>query len=276
MANWPLDRNSEKTAFYGDPFRSGFERDNIVKITPPWQMRYTDDNGRVTPVRQVAVHKRCSVSLQTVFNKLWDHYGRDQHNVEAAGLADFAGSYVRRNVRGSSSAISCHAFGAAIDLNPAQNQMNYDGNRGAMPDAVVQIFKSEGWYWGGDFKSRKDPMHFQAAHEGTPVVPDHPLEAEPAQVADTGEEGAADSPKPLYKSNLARAGAAIGAGGGLEVINEANSFAYGIANLKQNVNQLGVWGFITTHAGFVFGFIALCLAGYIIWKKFHDNKQAKQ
>ncbi len=279
LANWPLDRNAEKIAFYGDPFRAGFERDNIVTITPPWQMRFTDDSGNVSPVRGVRVHKKCSVSLQTVFNKLWDHYGRNQHNIEAAGLADFAGSYVKRNVRGSSSAISCHAFGAAIDLNPAQNQMNYDGNRGAMPDAVVQIFKSEGWFWGGDFKSRKDPMHFQAAHEGVPVVPDHPIEDRvPPEPQDGGEEQAVatDGPKPLYQSNLARAGAGIGVGGGLEVINEANNFAYGIANLKQNVNQLGVWGFIQAHAGFIFGVIAVCLAGYIIYKKYHDNKQAKQ
>lgn len=158
--------------------------------------------------------------------------------------------------------------------------MNYDGNKGAMPDAVVQCFKSEGWFWGGDFKSRKDPMHFQAAHEGTPVVPDHPLEdpVPPEPRMDGGEEQVADAdgPKPLYKSNLARAGAGIGVGGGLEVINEANNFAYGIANLKQNVNQLGAWGFIQAHAGFIFGIIALGLAGYIIYKKWHDNKQARK
>jgi hypothetical protein len=31
-----------------------------------------------------------------------------------------------------------------------------------MPLAVVEIFESEGWRWGGWFKKRPDSMRFQA------------------------------------------------------------------------------------------------------------------
>jgi hypothetical protein len=34
---------------------------------------------------------------------------------------------------------------------------------GKIPEWVVKAFKDEGWTWGGDFKSRKDLQHFQAA-----------------------------------------------------------------------------------------------------------------
>lgn len=281
MPSWPLDRNAEKVAFYGDPFRAGFERDNIVSITPPWRMRYTDDNGRVTPIREIRIHRLCAASLQRVLNNLWEHYGRDQHNIEAVGLADYAGAYVKRNVRGSSSAISCHAFGAAIDLDPKHNPMNTSGNRGSFPDAVINIFKQEGWYWGGDFKSRKDPMHFQAAHEGTPVVAgpiDGPVPPEPTDEPDganLGSVAAVEGPKPLWKSNLVRAGAGVGVGALGDAGYQATDVLNTAVNVKYSLTNLGVIELVSKHTSFFLMLIIAGLAGYIIWKKWHDNKGAK-
>lgn len=281
MPTWPLDRNAEKVAFYGDPFRAGFERDSIVSITPPWRMRYTDDNGRVTAIREIRIHKLCAASLLRVLNNIWEHYGRDQHNIEAIGLADFAGAYVKRNVRGSSSAISCHAFGAAIDLDPKHNPMNYNGNLGSFPRDVINYFKQEGWYWGGDFKSRKDPMHFQAAHEGTPVVAgpiDDPVPPEPTDEPDganLGSVAAVDGPKPLWKSNLVRAGAGVGVGALGDAGYQATDVLNTAVNVKYSLTNLGVIELVSKHTSFFLMLIIAGLAGYIIWKKWHDNKGAK-
>ena len=72
--------------------------------------------------------------------------------------------------------LSLHTWGIAIDINPATNRLGakrssppsssktvdrsvcYD-----MPAEFIAAFKAEGFFWGGDFKSPKDPMHFQLA-----------------------------------------------------------------------------------------------------------------
>jgi hypothetical protein len=48
----------------------------------------------------------------------------------------------------------------AIDLNPETNAL---GTAGDMSPRVVQVFRHFGFAWGGDFRRRPDPMHFQYA-----------------------------------------------------------------------------------------------------------------
>ncbi len=67
--------------------------------------------------------------------------------------------------------VSDHSFGGAIDINPLINpwvkggatHKRYDpevvSTLGAFSE-VVQIFKEEGWKWGGDWKNSKDWQHF--------------------------------------------------------------------------------------------------------------------
>jgi hypothetical protein len=69
-----------------------------------------------------------------------------------------AASYSNRNARGSNR-LSEHAYGRAIDINPGQNPMR--GNLVTdMPRNTSQIARAHGLVWGGDWKSKKDPMHF--------------------------------------------------------------------------------------------------------------------
>jgi hypothetical protein len=53
-----------------------------------------------------------------------------------------------------------HAFGAAIDLNAAANPL---GEQGSMDSRVIEVFEHFGFFWGGRFHGRPDPMHFQYA-----------------------------------------------------------------------------------------------------------------
>lgn len=71
--------------------------------------------------------------------------------------------------------VSNHAYGKAIDINPSLNPFikgDFVQPRGAIynpsiPGAIaegsqiVQLFKSKGWEWGGDWIDRKDYQHFQ-------------------------------------------------------------------------------------------------------------------
>lgn len=69
----------------------------------------------------------------------------------------YDGCCVIRPVRGSTSE-SLHAWGLAIDLNAAENELGTAGN---MDAGIIAAFKAHGFFWGGDFQHRKDPMHFE-------------------------------------------------------------------------------------------------------------------
>ena len=56
---------------------------------------------------------------------------------------------------------SAHSFGAALDVNPAQNPM-LGKLQTDLPKEVSAYAKSIGLGWGGDWTSVKDPMHFSA------------------------------------------------------------------------------------------------------------------
>lgn len=163
MSPWPLDTNAALIAFYGNPFSRMFSM-NLIPFFPNWQMVYKDDNGKVSQIRHFVVHKKCHESLSRIFSSIWSAYGQDQSKIEGVNLHWYGGCYAPRNVRGSSSKISCHGFAAALDIDPDHNAMNYN-HQSKMPKVVIDAFKAEGWSWGGDYHSRQDPMHFGAAHE---------------------------------------------------------------------------------------------------------------
>jgi hypothetical protein len=88
--------------------------------------------------------------------------------IEEKGLLEdiifWGGSFVPRMVRGSTRTPSNHTFGTAFDINPDQNGLGATsppvGKRGSVR-RLVAIFKKYGFFWGGDYKRRSDPMHFE-------------------------------------------------------------------------------------------------------------------
>lgn len=56
---------------------------------------------------------------------------------------------------------SLHSWGIAIDVNAATNPL---GHVGTLSKEFVAAWKDAGFNWGGDWKSRKDPMHFELAN----------------------------------------------------------------------------------------------------------------
>lgn len=53
---------------------------------------------------------------------------------------------------------SLHSWGIAIDINAFENSL---GTKGKMSKGMVECFTDAGFKWGGNFKNRKDPMHFE-------------------------------------------------------------------------------------------------------------------
>jgi hypothetical protein len=95
--------------------------------------------------------------LVSVFETVFDEIARLGLRGE---IHSWGGIYNFRPIRGTKARLSLHAFGAAIDLNSQTNPL---GRVGDMNETVVEIFKQLGFVWGGDFRGRPDPMHFQYA-----------------------------------------------------------------------------------------------------------------
>jgi hypothetical protein len=65
----------------------------------------------------------------------------------------------RQTVSGGSQ--SAHSWAAAVDINPERNPFSSKGQLVTdMPPAFRAAFKSNGFGWGGDWRSVKDAMHF--------------------------------------------------------------------------------------------------------------------
>lgn len=157
MSRWPRDDQKALIKFYGDPGKGEVAR-QLVRVVPPFQMYY---DGR--PLKSISFHKKAAPALEAALNDIWHHYGRDQATLDKLGISKCAGTYNPRPVRGSKTKWSNHAFGAAIDINAAENGFNA---KSTIPQPVIAAFKRQGARWGGDYKGRKDPMHFEFCDAG--------------------------------------------------------------------------------------------------------------
>lgn len=75
------------------------------------------------------------------------------------------GGYNVRNIAGSNKP-SQHSFGNAIDINHLENPVTYPGQKNYgqtnLPKNIRDIAKKHGLGWGGDWRKKKDTMHFSA------------------------------------------------------------------------------------------------------------------
>lgn len=157
MPRWPRDNQAEIIAFYGDPGKGEVAR-QLVKVVPPFQMYY---GGR--PLKSLSFHRKAAPALKAALDEIWEKAKHSQALLDREGISHCAGTYNPRKVRGSRTKWSSHAFGAAIDLDAEANGL---GTKGDMPAWVVAAFKRQGARWGGDYRGRKDPMHFEFCDNG--------------------------------------------------------------------------------------------------------------
>jgi len=133
----------------------------LTTFNAPYPMRLSWEPG--ITVRKIRCHRVVAKSLSRCLEDILTHYGSIEA-VREARMDLYGGCYMYRRARGGNS-LSVHAWGAAIDLDPEENGLGkpWVKDKGMMPEAVIKIFKDQGWYWGGDFK-RPDAMHFEAVN----------------------------------------------------------------------------------------------------------------
>ena len=132
---------------FGDPDDPKFEANNIVLFDLPYTLLF---EGKA--VKHARCHKLLVENFQQAFRE-----------IQAAGfesqVKNFSGIFNKRVQKGGTRP-STHSWGIAIDLEAEKFPL---GSLERFPDEIVKIFKEAGFFYGGDFKKRKDPMHFQFA-----------------------------------------------------------------------------------------------------------------
>ena len=70
--------------------------------------------------------------------------------------------FAYRDVRGVPGKLSNHASGSAIDLNSSRHKLGQVGTYDAAKVPMLRALAHKyGLTWGGDYKNRKDEMHFE-------------------------------------------------------------------------------------------------------------------
>jgi hypothetical protein len=135
-----------------------WDEQNIVTVLVP-QLVGKLVSG-VTPSKgRMQFHKRAVPQLLAMW-AAWEN----------AGLLDrvltYDGAYNPRFVRGSTTDLSNHAFGTAFDINEHFNRLcaipALAGREGSVRE-LVGMANEHGFFWGGNFKTRPDGMHFEVA-----------------------------------------------------------------------------------------------------------------
>jgi peptidoglycan hydrolase-like protein with peptidoglycan-binding domain len=155
-------------------FTDGWEEANIVRVPVP-------ELAGIPGARNdgvVRFHRMAAARLQTLF-AAW----------KAAGLMDrvltFDGGFNARMIRGEPKkdrpgfdprhpkALSNHSFGLAFDINAAMNPLNQPparrGERGCVYD-LLPLAWDHGFFWGGNFGSPLDGMHFEVGDVPPDVI----------------------------------------------------------------------------------------------------------
>jgi len=111
------------------------------------------------------------VGFATEFHKLIEP-------IDEGSLDDWG--YCFRMVRGSTDNLSNHSSGTAIDINATEHPL---GKVGTFPAEKVPMLralaKKYSLTWGGDYRNRKDEMHFEVA------IPPSKVEAAIAKIGAT-------------------------------------------------------------------------------------------
>lgn len=121
------------------------------------------DYDRKIKVNSFQCHAKVEGSLKRIFQRTLDYYGPTK--IRSLNLDIFSGCYNYRPTTGSSS-LSMHAWGIAVDIDAAHNQMDEANTEAAFAQPVyapfLDFWEAEGWVNLGRARNY-DWMHFQAA-----------------------------------------------------------------------------------------------------------------
>ena len=112
------------------------------------------------PIEGTKVKVRCAKAVAPLIAGFCKEFHELIEPIDEGALDDWG--YCFRMVRGSTDTLSNHSSGTAIDINATQHPL---GKSGTFPAEKVQMIralaKKYGLKWGGDYRNRKDEMHFE-------------------------------------------------------------------------------------------------------------------
>lgn len=153
----------------------------------------TDDTNfnKITVEKTFAVNSVLADTFRHIFQDIYNDPSQPVINVADRGMGTWV---LRGKNHNSSSTMSAHSLGCAIDINPSTGSFFVNGSwygngykqrtmSGAMwtllPEChakyhvlydgcpIVEVFKSYGFYWGGDWTSGTDCMHLSYIGDGS-------------------------------------------------------------------------------------------------------------
>lgn len=152
---WPAGDEKSLRAFYGEPGK------NLVRLDLPYAMRLAWDTD--TFVNTIQCHVKVKDSLRGIFHDILEHYGPGR--IAQLRLDHFGGCYNFRSKR-NGTALSTHAWGIAVDIDPMRNQLAWGRDKAMLARAEYQAFweivNAHGWVGLGPAKNY-DWQHVMAA-----------------------------------------------------------------------------------------------------------------
>jgi hypothetical protein len=154
--------NQEMVEKYGKPNQAGTY---LAYAKMPFPLIIAWDTS--VTVSRIRCHKLEVANVEAIFNEILNAYGLDK--IHALNIHLFGGCFNYRPIRGGST-WSRHSWGAAIDLDPARNQLHQQGDTAEFSKKeyrkMIDIFEAHGWLSLGRLKNY-DWMHFEAASTKT-------------------------------------------------------------------------------------------------------------
>jgi hypothetical protein len=153
---WPKQDYRSMVDFYGPV------GENVTQLEVPYKLKLAWAPS--TTLTKISCNQKCAKSLYTIFENTLKTYG--QKDVSRLKLDLFGGCVNVRKMRGGSS-WSIHSWGAAVDLDPDNNQLKWSKPKATFSKAEYadfwKIVEAEGWTSLGRERNF-DWMHFQAAY----------------------------------------------------------------------------------------------------------------
>lgn len=112
------------------------------------------------PIKGTNIKIRCAPAAGELLAAFAAEFHSIIEPIDEGTFDDWA--YAYRNVRGTTDKLSCHSSGSAIDLNSLRHPLGKIGTFDSTKVPMIQaLAKKYGLAWGGDYRGRKDEMHFE-------------------------------------------------------------------------------------------------------------------
>ena len=117
-------------------------------------------NIKSYPVPGTTIKLRCAAACAPILVAFAAEFHELVEPIDEGTLDDWG--YAYRPVRGQTEGLSNHSSGTAIDLNAKDHSLGKENTFNKAQQAMIQsLIKKYSLVWGGNYKRRKDDMHFE-------------------------------------------------------------------------------------------------------------------